>query len=447
MRPIFLSTILFVVLLTSCRKNDAGGGGGSEADKIKDTAIAYARDIYLWYDQIPSSFKARNYADPNKIMEAIRTYSKEPGFPNPVDRWSFAAKKEEWDNTSGGIAKDFGLNIFFRADNDLRVRLVEPLSPAGLAGVKRGWRITKINGNSNMTTGNANFIVNAVYLSSTVAITFQKPDGNSVDLDFTEASYQSKPVYGDYVFDLGANKVGYLVYNSFLGDSATTVNAFAAAFNRFSSEAVTDMVIDLRYNGGGYVSYQQVLANYLVPTAGNGSLMMKQEFNDKYTQYNSSVNFSKKGNLNLSRLFVVVSDNTASASELLINNLKPYMDVIIVGPQRTYGKPVGYFDIPVGEWYIFPVSTRTTNKNGEGNYFDGFALNHTVADGIDKDFGDPAESALASVLKYIGTGSFRMPVVDEMPPLSNEAKSANKKMSEHTFKGMLMDRVPGIKGR
>lgn len=444
MRPIFLSTILLVVLLTSCRKNDAGSGGGSEADKIKDTSISYARDIYLWYDQIPSSFKARSYSDPNKIMEAIRAYSKEPGFANPVDRWSFATKKVDWDNTSSGIAKDFGLNIFFRTDNDLRVRLVEPLSPAGLAGVKRGWRITKINGNTNITAGNADFIVDAVYLSSTVSLTFQKPDGNSVDLNFTEASYQSKSIYGDYVFDLGASKVGYLVYNSFLGDSATTIDGFAATFNRFSSESVNDVIVDLRYNGGGYVSYQQALANYLVPASGNGGLMMKQEFNDKYSQYNSSVNFSKKGNLNLSRLFVIVSNNTASASELLINNLKPYMNVIVVGPQRTYGKPVGYFDIPVGDWYIFPVSTRTTNKNGEGNYFDGFALNHTVADGIDKDFGDPAESALASVLKYIGTGSFRIPVVDEAPPLSEEAKSANKKMSEHDFKGMLMNRVPGM---
>lgn len=444
MRPIFLSTILLAVLLTSCRKNDAGSGGGSEADKIKDTSISYARDIYLWYDQIPSSFKARSYSDPNKIMEAIRAYSKEPGFANPVDRWSFATKKVDWDNTSSGIAKDFGLNIFFRTDNDLRVRLVEPLSPAGLAGVKRGWRITKINGNTNITTGNADFIVDAVYLSSTVSLTFQKPDGNSVDLNFTEASYQSKSIYGDYVFDLGASKVGYLVYNSFLGDSATTIDGFAATFNRFSSESVNDVIVDLRYNGGGYVSYQQALANYLVPASGNGGLMMKQEFNDKYSQYNSSVNFSKKGNLNLSRLFVIVSNNTASASELLINNLKPYMNVIVVGPQRTYGKPVGYFDIPVGDWYIFPVSTRTTNKNGEGNYFDGFALNHTVADGIDKDFGDPAESALASVLKYIGTGSFRIPVVDEAPPLSEEAKSANKKMSEHDFKGMLMNRVPGM---
>lgn len=441
MRLLSFSSIILLLLLGACRKNDSGGSGGSQPDKIKDTTIAYARDIYLWYDQIPASFKPRNYSDPNTIMEAIRSYSQEPGFSEPVDRWSFAAKKADWDNTSGGIAKDFGLNIFFRTNSDLRVRMVEPASPAGLAGVKRGWRITKVNNNTNITTGNSSFIGNAVYASSAVSLTFLKPDGASVDLDFVEASYQSKPVYGDYVYDLGSRKAGYLVYNSFLGDSATTVNAFASAFNRFISEDVDDVIIDLRYNGGGYVTYQQVLANYLVPTAGNGGLMMKQEFNDKYSQYNSSVNFSKKGTLNLPRVFIIVSSNTASASELLINNLKPYMDVVVVGPERTYGKPVGYFNIPVGDWYIFPVSTRTTNKNGEGNYFNGFALNHTVADGIDKDFGDPAESALASVLKFIGTGSFRMPVTEEAPALTPEVKEANKKMSEREFKGMIVDRV------
>ena len=438
MKHFLLSTTVFVLLLTACRKNDSGGGG-SVSDKVKDTTIAYARDIYLWYNQIPNSFKARSYSDPNGIMQAIRQYSQEPGFVKPVDDWSFAVKQAEWDNASGGIALDFGLNIFFRAEGDLRVRMVEPASPAGLAGIKRGWRITKVNGNTNITTGNANYIANAVYLSQAVSLTFQKPDNTTTDIDLIARTYQSKPVYADFVYDLGSKKAGYLVYNSFLGDSTTTVNAFATVFNRFISEGVDDVIIDLRYNGGGFVTFQQVLANYLVPLAGNGGLMMTQEFNDKYSDYNSSVHFNKKGTLNLSRLFVIVSSNTASASELLINNLKPYMNVIVVGPEATYGKPVGYFDIPVGDWYIFPVSTRTTNKNGEGNYFDGFAVSHAAPDGIDKEFGDITESCLASVLKYIGTGSFRIPVEEEaLPVISPEVKAANRQMSERDFKGMII---------
>lgn len=430
-----------LLFFTSCRKNDSSGSGTSTADKIKDTTISYTRDIYLWYSQIPGNFNARSYADPNAIMEAVRAYSQEPGFTNPVDRWSFAIKQAEWDNVSGGIAQDFGLNVFFRAEGDLRVRIAEPASPAGQAGIRRGWRITKINGSTNIATSNANAIVDAIYYSSSVALTFLKPDGNSVDVSLNAGTYQEKVVLLDSVYTVGAGKAGYMVYNSFLGDSSQTVNEFARVMNRFIAQGVNDVVVDLRYNGGGYVTYQNELANYLVPTAGNGQLMMRQQYNDKYSQFNTSTNYNKKGTLNLPRVFFIVSSNTASASELLINNLKPYAQVILVGPSRTYGKPVGYFNIPVGDWYIFPVSSRTTNKNQEGNYFDGFALNNTAADGLDKDWGDITETCLASVMKYIGTGAFRMALPEEPAYVESPAvTTANKRISAHSFKGMVVSR-------
>lgn len=431
-----------LLFFASCKKNDSGGSGNTTADKVKDTTISYTRDIYLWYSQIPSSFNARSYADPNAIMEAIRTYSQEPGFTNPVDRWSFAIKQAEWDNVSGGIAQDFGINVFFRAEGDLRIRMVEPASPAGQAGIKRGWRITKINGSTNIATSNATAIVNAIYYSTTVSLTLLKPDNNSVDITLNAGLYQDKVVMLDSVYTVGAGKAGYMVYNSFLGDSAQTVNEFTRVMNRFISENVSDVIIDLRYNGGGYVTYQNALANYLVPAAGNGQLMMKQQYNDKYSQFNTTTNYSKKGTLNLPRVFFIVSSNTASASELLINNLKPYTQTILVGPSKTYGKPVGYFNIPVGDWYIFPVSSRTTNKNQEGNYFDGFALNNTVADGLDKDWGDITESCLASVLKYIGTGAFRMAVPEEEAAYveAPAVTTANKRISAPAFKGMVESR-------
>ena len=101
--------IAVLALLSSCKKDSSGGGTPPPPpkDKVKDTTIQYTRDIYLWYNQIPSSFNEQTYSDPNKIMEAIRKYSAEPGFTQPVDRWSFAMKKAEWDDVSGGIAGDF----------------------------------------------------------------------------------------------------------------------------------------------------------------------------------------------------------------------------------------------------------------------------------------------------------------------------------------------------
>jgi hypothetical protein len=377
-----------------------------------------AEDIYLWYNQIPSNFNPRQYADPDKVMQAIRAFSVEPGFTQPVDRWSFGIKQSVWDDVSSGVAGDFGINVFFRAEGDLRVKNIEPNSAAGKAGIRRGWRITKINNNTNMTTSNADFIVNAVWGSAASSFTFEKPDGTSVDVNLTAGSYVEDPVYMDTVYTIGTKKVGYFVFNSFLGDTTQIYSDFNKLFNRFAAEDVSDVIVDLRYNGGGYVSVQQKLANYLVPSAGNGDVMMKQEFNNKYSIYNETYEFNKIGNLNLNRIFFIVSDNTASASELLINNLEPFMEVKIVGPSATYGKPVGYFNIPVGDWYVFPVSFRSTNKLGQGNYFNGIQTDKQTADGLDKDFGDLDEASLNAIGRYINSGTFGY--VGERPGGANQ---------------------------
>jgi len=429
-----------VSILISCKKNDTPNPDPQQpvvtAEMIKDSTLIYSRDIYLWDSQIPASFNARSYAGPNEIMTAIRSYSNEPGFSQPVDRWSFAIKQDEWNNVSSGAALDFGMNVFFRAEGDLRVRYVEKSSPAGMAGIRRGWQITKINNSTNISTTNANFIIDAVYNSPASSFTFKKPDGSLVDISLNGGAYNDQPVFFDSVYTAGSKKVGYFVFNSFLGDTTNIYNKFQHIFARFAAENVNEVAVDLRYNGGGYVSMQEKLANYLINAAGNGQLMMKQQFNDKYTQYNESTFFQKKGTLNLDRVFFIVSNSTASASELLINNLKPYMQVVLVGPTKTHGKPVGFFPIPIGDWYIFPVSFRTVNKNGEGNYFDGFALNNQVADGLDKDWGDINESAFASVLRYISSGAFRLQQTEVYVP-DQKVLAGNKILDQPFFKGAV----------
>ena len=446
-----VATFAGLAFLSSCKKEDVSAENTTStptptttttsADALKDSALLYTKDIYLWYSQIPSSFNAGSYDDPDKIMTAIRQYSTEPGFTGPVDKWSFGIKQAEWDDVSSGVSTgDFGLNIFFRAEGDLRVRAVEKESPAGLAGVRRGWRITAINGNTNITTANADFIVQNIYQSHSATVVFQKPDNSSVTLNLTAGVYNEHPAIVDSVYHIDSKNIGYFSFNSFLGDTTEIYNDFARVFNKFALANVNDVIVDLRYNGGGYVSVQEQMADWLAPSAANGQLMMTQKFNDKYTQYNSESQFHKLGSLNLNRIFFIVSSSTASASELLINNLKPFMDVKLIGPSKTYGKPVGFFPIPVGDWYIFPVSFRTTNKNGEGNYFNGLAVNSQVADGLDKDWGDVNESCLQSAINYIAKGSFRLQSAGgrttnyhEQP----EVKNSNIILDKPLFKGAV----------
>lgn len=440
-KRLLMASLVSLGLLQACKKNDVTNslnpaptpGTTTTVSSLKDSTVFYSKDLYLWYNQIPSSFNPQTYSDPNAIMEALRQYSTEPGFSAPVDKWSFAMKQTEWDNVSSGISGDFGMNVFFFKEGDLRVKSVERSSPAGIVGIRRGWKITKINGSTSVSTSNADFISNAIWNSASGNFTFQKPDGSTVDLNLKAASYQEHPVYLDTVYSLNAKKVGYFSFNSFLGDTTELYNEFARVFDRFAAAGINDLIVDLRYNGGGYVTVQQKLANWLAPSSANGQLMMKEQFNDKYTEFNTTDNFHKLGSLNLSRIYFIVSHSTASASELLINNLKPFMDVQLVGPSKTYGKPVGFFPVPVGDWYIFPVSFRSTNKNEQGNYFNGMDLNSQVADGLDKDWGDITESCLQSALANITTGVYKAASARE----TIQIKAVNDVLSAPEFKGAV----------
>ena len=433
-----LSSIFFSVFLFSCKKdnkqdvasnvsptptpNPVGGGNSAQ---VNDVAFQKTQEYYLWNNQLPATLNTSSFTDPIGVMTSIRQYSIEPGFAAAVDKWSFAMKKIEWDQISGGrmsvssstsATGDFGITVFFRAEGDLRVRLTEPNSPAGLLGIKRGWRITKINGNTNIVTSNASFIIDNIYKATTASITFVKPDGSSVDLNLQAASYTDKPVYFDTVYHTTVGNAGYLVYNSFLGNINQTSAEFSRVFNNFSAAGITNLIVDLRYNGGGYVNLQQQLANYLITSQAQGSVMMRQIYNSNHSNENATILFNKTGGLQLNKIYFIVSRSTASASELLINNLKPYMDVRLIGNSNTHGKPVGFFPIENGEWYVFPVSFKTVNKNGEGNYYAGFAPNALVADGLDKDWGDITEASLASALRNITSGNYKgnnEPIYDE----------------------------------
>jgi carboxyl-terminal processing protease len=437
MKAIVAGAVIFVGLaVVSCRKHH-----DVVSSEVKnDTAANYARDIYLWYNKIPGTFNAHSFTDPNGVMQGIRAFSTEPGFNMPVDRWSFAMLKREWQNLSSGVGGDFGMNIFFLTNTDLRVSYVEPESPAGKAGIRRSWHIKQINGSPNINAANADGIIQAVYQSNTGTFLFERPNTTDTTITLKAASYKEHPLLFDSVYTTGANKTGYFVFNSFLGDTVEIKNEFTRIFNRFSKENVRDLVVDLRYNGGGYVSVQNLLANYLAPAAADHNVMLTEEFNDRYSSYNITENFTKKGTLDLNRLFFIVSQNTASASELLINSLIPYMDVHLVGPTGTHGKPVGFYPIEVFDWYIFPVSFRTLNKNGEGNYFNGLSLSHQMSDGLDKDWGDQNEGCLSAVLFFISNGSYapRMAVGPEQRiGLTEEVLGLNARVAKHEFKGMI----------
>ncbi len=443
--------LLFLSSFLSCKKSKDSTpatplDSSQEAVVARDSALIDARDFYIWYNQIPSTFNAQSYTDPSTEMVAIRAYSNEPGYTSPVDKWSYGILKADWNELTEGVgyvnniatSGDFGMTVLFKADGDLRVRLVERLSPAGSAGIQRGWRITKINGNSNITLNNSDYIINAIFYSASSTFTFVKPDGTTVDMTLNASTYTQQPVYLDTTYTIGSKVIGYLVVNSFLGDTTQMYTAYQAAMNNFSAKNVTDIIVDLRYNGGGYVSAQAKLADYLAPTSANGTLMMKETFNDKHQDYNTTLYFNKTGPLNPNHILFIVTDFTLSASELLINNLRPEMTVTLVGPDNTGGKPVGFFPLSAGNWYVFPVSFRSFNSANYGGYFNGFTPEQPAItpDGLDKNWGDTSESCLAKSIKYITTGSFARLINEEPYTQDASLKAANRNF-DMGFKGSI----------
>ena len=126
-----------------------------------------------------------------------------------------------------------------------------------------------------------------------------------------------------------------------------------------------------------------------------------------------------------------------------MNNLKPYMDVKMIG-DTTYGKPVGFFPIEIASKYaIYPISFRTINSAGNADYYAGFAPDHLAPDGVNKDWGDVTEPSLASAIKYITTGSFRLAAVDNRLKLQRDAqqilKPAQQQLEKNKFTGMYKE--------
>lgn len=417
--------ICAVFIIAACRKTD----NPEISRRNIQTAVEYTNEIYLWNDQLKqkADMRASRFSNLEEMMDYIQGFSFETSANRNVDEWSFAIKKSEWDDISQGIAGDFGLGVFFMSDKDLRVKSVERLSPAGKAGITRGWQITKINDITDINSSDATIkkIVAAIFSSKSAKITFKKPDGSSQEYTLNAATYNEQPMQLDTVYNTNVGKVGYMVYNSFLGDSADVVNNYKRVFSKFSTAGISNLIVDLRYNGGGYVWMQELLTNYLVnnSAAGTGKIMYSENFNRDYSDWDTTIYFNKQGPLNLSTLYIITSGGTASASELLINSLKPYMTVKTVG-SNTEGKAVGFFPIEIkgSGWYIFPVSFRSLNSNKEGNYFDGIKPTKTAADGLDRNWGDRNETSLAAALADMGAGTMaRMAITAEAPvtPVAN----------------------------
>ena len=468
---------------------------GTRAELTKDSIFLYARDTYYWNDGIPTYdvFKPRQYGSNQDVLDAI---IKLPGLNKPNDKYSFL------DNGSvssqlNGVSGDFGFSVFYngaRPSDDLRIKYVALNSPAAIKGMKRGYRITKINGRTDLTTAseaNLSFVSSAVFGNNpTVTLTVEKPGGITEELTLARGSYSNNPIFHTQIYTVGAKKVGYIVYNSFTTNSR---DALTAKMAEFTTAGVTELVVDLRYNGGGSVATADVFTNLIAPASASGTVMYTTfwtkkmqddaakilenqplldangklqltgsadlkgyiprngkwvtyfDLNYKSTSDQNMEMFKKVGSANITKAIFLVLSGTASASELLINNLKPHMDVKLIG-NKTYGKPVGFFAIKIDKLDLYIPQFETKNSQNVGGYYNGLPVDYQISDDVSKDFGDPSESLLAAALSYSAKGTFTVTkpnnTISSIRSMSvSEAESMTNEFDGNKFKGMVDDKL------
>ena len=216
----------------------------------------------------------------------------------------------------------------------------------------------------------------------------------------------------------GVPPVGYMELATFI---STADSVFATVFAEFIAAGVDDVIIDMRYNGGGLVRTAELLGDYLGGFANDNLIFSNTEFNaDRAAANNRSEFFERRGSsIDLSRLIIVASTATASASELVTNSLIPYADVWIVG-DNTFGKPVGQVGLEFCDKILRPTSFRTTNADGDGDYFDGLPVDCVAADTLDVPVGADNDPHIVAATTISATGG--CPVAS-LPGVPQKAES------------------------
>jgi membrane-associated protease RseP (regulator of RpoE activity) len=359
--------------------------------------LSAMRSWYYWYQSLSPNVNPAGYASPDALLDALRY--------QPLDRFTYVTTQAADQSFYGaGQYAGFGLGLSLSAANVLRVTRVFAGSPAAQAGLARGDTITAVNGTALATLIANKQLDNVLFVGApgvSVTLTTVDLSGQSRTVSLTSAVVTEPTVEQTRTFTVGQQKVGYVLFNSFITPSKAALDQAVAGF---AAQGVTQLVIDERYNGGGLLSVAAHLASLAAGNAYAGRTLGTLTFNSRHTDQNLNLIFETVNNpLNLTQVLFVTSGSTASASEFVINALSPYIHVTTVG-SATFGKPVGEIGLDVCSDVLYPITFKIANVNGAGDYFDGLPAACAAADDLTHALGDPAEASVAAALSVISTG-------------------------------------------
>jgi C-terminal peptidase prc len=377
-------------------------------------------DLYYWNRELPPINPAP-FASPQAYLEAVRF--------TPLDAtYSYIADRAEQEALFSA-SQFIGLGMSTPFDGvELRVSEVYPDSPAAEAGIRRGDRFLAINGRPLGEIIEAGEIATAFGPQEEgleVTLEWRPVEGPDRRATLRKRAVIIPPVTATRLYEVDGRKVGYLVLRNFVEPST---EALDHAFTALRDAGATELILDLRYNGGGLVTVAQHLAGLIGGQRTTGEVFAEYVHNDRHRELNRQIRFEAKTNaLNLSRLIVITTRASASASEQIVNGLRPYMPVVIVG-DRTFGKPVGQYALPFCDKVLNAVSFVLRNANGEADFFTGLAPTCPAADALDRQLGDPEEASLKEAFVYLRTGACTPPPPATVPPTDPEGQAGARRV-------------------
>jgi carboxyl-terminal processing protease len=396
-------SIFLVALATACKKDTEK----SEIEIVNSEIYNLLKDVYLWYNNLPDVDPA-DFATPQELMDVLRY--------DVYDRWSVVLTKDEYYSFDQGEMIGYGFMFGEDAESKVRIASVYKNTHFDVEGVKRGWIISTVNG-TPATADNLNSLLGAREVGVSNDFGFINENGDTVELNIAKEIVDVSPVLHHEIIDQAGKKIGYLVFETFIRSAYPELED---VFTEFSTAGIDELIVDLRYNRGGYLTVADTLAGWIIGDNYANQPFTSLEFNAKYTPKTLNIPHMP-ATLDLSRVFFIGTSNTASASELVINGMKPYIETFLAG-STTHGKPVGMsvFEFIKYDYVVLPVTFKYTNADGTGDFYTGLAPDLPAEDDITRNFGDPEEASLKAVLDYIETGSLPL---KSSPPESHIVRS------------------------
>jgi len=412
----YLVALLLIATLTACDDGGDFSGAGPEVgtgacsvDGQKEFVLVNLYAWYLWNDQLPANLSIDDYTTPEQLVEEVTTtYGPQDADGNPIDLFSSVGSLQADTEFFGeGRFEGFGFSWRFvdPGGTEFRITRVFSGSPAAGGGLDRGQRLLGLNGRTIEEIEAAEGVSAVFADNDTLTFEMERVDTTIFSASITKDIVTIDPVPQWRLIDQGNGlpPVGYVELSTFVSTANAELDTVFAAFRDAN---VTDVILDLRYNGGGLVSTAELLGDMLGGDVAENLVFSLTEFNaDRAASNNRTAFFARlASSINLDQLVVIATSGTASASELVTNGLIPHATVTIVG-DNTFGKPVGQIGLEFCEKILRPTSFRLANADGDGDYFGGLPVDCPAADELSVPIGDDLDPNMIAAMSVLNTGA------------------------------------------